>query len=474
GPTHYTVTDLSTNATTGLRGVLGYWDDSGAARVAGSAVAGDTVTLALGGTQDLGATDNILYPAAGVTIIGPGASSLTIIGRLFSLGTGGVSVVSRLEGWTLAPTGLASIHTLGLGGGDASVCGVQDVSLVYKDWRCYDSAPASSSNNLFTNWSESGDPTICLRCDSEFEGAGADAYSTKGDGLRTARDLGIGNLYKEWGSGTNNNGATAHDAWEMFGWGNQYRRSSAAGIPLSHASNAGTTYEANADIEGGTVQGVGTLINSRVNLQDSAILNAGSILTLCQGVKFLGAEGKHLNTIAGAQLTDVAFTDYNGGGGGYPAIQTIGTPSGAINLLRCVFDGYRGLDTRGGTGDGSIVDSIFKTTSFTALKDGGTYTTSGNQVSAAGHNIPFTGTGDVIGAVSQGTVDDAIAVIDAMFNTAAQPDPNRLASAILAGNGAAILAMTPGEIAYQFAPISGLHRVNLRGLRGRPRPSLVA
>src|SRR5512139_481976 len=73
----------------------GYWDDVPGVRVAGTAAAGTKIVLDMTGTVDRGATDNILYPTAGVWISGPGSSSLTIQGRLFIQGPGGTAVVTR-------------------------------------------------------------------------------------------------------------------------------------------------------------------------------------------------------------------------------------------------------------------------------------------------------------------------------------------------------------------------------------------
>ncbi|MCK5131706.1 MAG: hypothetical protein KAR40_06085 [Candidatus Sabulitectum sp.] len=65
-----------------LRAAIGYWDDSGGSRVAGSADGGTIYIVA--GNYGLGATDNILYPAKNTNVVGAGMDLVTITGRLFA------------------------------------------------------------------------------------------------------------------------------------------------------------------------------------------------------------------------------------------------------------------------------------------------------------------------------------------------------------------------------------------------------
>lgn len=446
----YTVTDLTTDAEHGLRGVLGYWDDSEAERVAGSAVAGDRVILLMFGEQDLGEDDNIIYPAAGVSIVGPGMGNLTIVGRWYCRGTGGTAAVTHMQDVTWSPAGLASLQPLGLITGVQSVCGSRDVSLVFRRVAFVDPSPVGASgSNLFTVESRSGDPIVCVMDECTFDGADGDCLSAKGDGNRISTLITLGGIYRNAGSDTEDQPITGHDKWRVYIWGGSFARNDSGGMAIGHSSGTTDTYAANI-VARGPVQGIHVLEHSIVDVQGASLI--GSIWRLARGVHWhnSGDSADVVSLIDGAIAEDCAFTSF---GAARAAIKTTAQDtSGAY--LRIVVDGYRGLDLRGSTGAITITDSILNCSNFPALADSGhNITTAGNKVTQAGSEIPFTGPGDVIAAIDQSVVDARIAEIDAMFGTAPEPNADALVAAVMAGDGSLLInAADAPAIAELFKP----------------------
>lgn len=203
-----------TNATE-ARAALGYWDDSGAVRVAGTAVAGDRVHFDTTGTIDLGSDDNILYPPAGVWISGPGKGSLTVQGRLYISGTGATNVVSRISRIKLDSKGYGALPAAI--NGATTVFGtmqVENVNFVAELADFSNSDPTSGDANTITFYNQgvANAVTVILdRCTGT--GAYLDLVSTKGT-QSGATLYAFKCEFSTPGTGLSDQALTGHDGWK--------------------------------------------------------------------------------------------------------------------------------------------------------------------------------------------------------------------------------------------------------------------
>ena len=166
---------------TELYNLVGYWDDSGSVRVAGSAE-GEDVYCDWVGVSDRGATDNILYPAPSTRQIVHVVTGATAQGRLYRRSTAGHANPFRLTGggtWdckgygalpaALKPAGTPSTN-IAIDGGACVI----DIAAVTN------SAPTSGVNLLTLIQRSTDDAGVQLVADGTVTGASADNISTKG------------------------------------------------------------------------------------------------------------------------------------------------------------------------------------------------------------------------------------------------------------------------------------------------------
>lgn len=457
--------DFSVTTAAQARSVFGYWDDVPGVRVAGSVAAGDTINIS-NGPIDLGANDNILYPTAGVKIMGTGMNTASqIIGRIYVAGPNNLTTVTVLRDWWLNASGLGDMPL----GNEASVSGFEDTTLILDRWKFNDSSPTGGVNAV-TLWSESGGGVLMVVCDADINGAGNDCLSLKGDDLGRSRAIRLDGAYAEWGSSVNDNGWTGHDDWDTWGWGGTFTRATPAGIAIAHASNTRSAYDANFTTTGAGVNTIasGTLLNSIVDFNNGTVRGGmGSAMRWCSWKN--GASGNVGSSGANPVVEDCAFTGF---GALEEGILTNDITSGNAGVFRrIVAQGYRGIDLRGCAGtsliDNSIIDtSLASGSRFPALRNGsdGAVTTTNNRVDRAGFNVPFTGTGDTIGSIAQSVIDARVAEIEAEFGRAPAPSKSALISAVENGNAAAVFnAATPEDLVTLFPKGVG----GLRGLIGQ-------
>lgn len=404
-----------------LRAVLGYWDDSAGVRVPGIAVAGNIVRLSFVGTYDLGATDNILYPEAGVGIIGPGSDLLTIQGRLFILSTtGGTSVVSRLEGFTLDVDGDGPMPT-GIRYPAVSFGTIEfvDVSLACRDLKITNATPAAGDLNLVTiiTHDDTGiSPIEAVFLDCVFSGAERDAFSTKGDGFaQTTSTVKLFNCtIGPPGSGAADQAVTSHEGIGIWVYGGTITAGS-GGI-AAQPDNVNTPLHIyNATISG-RVWNVQTLSGCVIDALDAAkcieITGAATFNFSHTKVTNWGSTtakvGIYSATDADINLDHVWFDSLGSGTAVF---------CGSTETLTCANvvcnDTYRGVDARVSTGH-SLTDSVLEASQYSLLENATlNFTLSNNKASVAS----LQGFLSATAGFSQADIDAATATVKTLVQT---------------------------------------------------------
>ena len=358
---------------TELRTMIGYWDDSGGSRVAGTANAvGDIVELPASTITATGA-DRVLSLKPGVHLVGAGVDSSILSGFGFRLiGSGGASEASGIGRFTLDIDGLAAAAA-----GASSAFGgavIEDASFASYQWKVTNSTPTAGGNNL-TLVSTSGNSAVEGLLDSPtVTDSDLDCLSTKGGGATGNAST----LYRvfngtinEPGTAGNDQAVTPHEGVlvELYG-GSIAGNSSGGNVAYAQAIDGDQRTDAllyNVTITGEVVatgaQLHGCLVNMATDdklenpsvLRDTRIVATGT--DTVDTLVFLNSNGGDL---------DIDRVDIQSGGSG-SGLKEISGYTGSItanDLL--VTDSYRGFDVRQSTGH-TLTDSVLQATQYGVL-----------------------------------------------------------------------------------------------------------
>lgn len=335
---------------TQLYQIAGYWSDSELVRVNGTAVAGDKILCAFTGTKDRGATDNILYPAAGVWIAGPGMSKLIIQGRLFIQGSGLTSQVSRLTGFTLDLKGYDVVPT-SLTDKRFGAAQIHDVYSVSDDFKITNSEQSTSVNNI-TFYSDPALPEIINIMDScSSTNADRDCISTKG--ANTSSVLYLKNVTSSNpGDAGNDQAATPHDGHGMVIDGGTYTGNSAHWVALAADTSTTPLYVYNATING-TCSGAWEVKGCVVNAKgvERTVIGGGG-LTEVEFVRisnFIGTSHFGVQFLDSDTPLVARYIDVTGTGDDEDAVIFAGSGNYQATVSNIVCSNVRrGLDMRSG------------------------------------------------------------------------------------------------------------------------------
>jgi hypothetical protein len=232
-----------------LYAVCGYWDDVAGQRVAGSGRAGDKIVCDFTGTVDRGASNNILYPPAGVWITGPGRTDLTLQGRLYVGGNGGVSVVTRVDNLTVDIKGYPAIPVAVAGYAYGGVV-FKHASAVCRRLGITNSNPVAGGNNLTMAHVSGAVPAVRVVLDEcVSSSAEKDGFSTQGANVAGSLAYLLNCSSTTPGVATNDQAATCHQKFAMVLVGGTYS-GGVSKVALAADNNA-TPFEAyNATLTG--------------------------------------------------------------------------------------------------------------------------------------------------------------------------------------------------------------------------------
>jgi hypothetical protein len=374
-----------------LRAVLGYWDDSAGERVAGTAVAGDTIRLDFTGTYDLGADDNILYPPTHVRILGPSGGALVIQGRLYCQGAGGVlNNLLRLEGWTLDLKGYAAIGASGAPGPDGlgATSGVwlHACSVMIDGWACINSNRATSgtANNLTISCAAAA-PIQVIASRHYNSGAAADGISFKSIGGNAPAGT-FAKLFDctaiDPNTAATDQAATSHTLFPLYVYGGYYAgNGSGASIAIGSA-NGSITEVVNA-VCAGKINDV-TLVDgsiAQVAWSGAAMTLGGTCAVRHSSIRNFGnaTTDYGISLGSGIDLT-CEYLDVQGLGSGVALRAPAAGWAGQVAVDHLVASGlYRGVDVRLG-GPHSVTDSLISSDNSSILGATGQPTTARNIV----------------------------------------------------------------------------------------------
>jgi hypothetical protein len=345
-----------------LRTYLGYWDDSASAKVDGTAVHGDRVVIAVYGTTDLGATDNILMPAAGVWIDGPGRDVCTIQARMAVKGSGGASSVTRLSGWTLDVAGKTSLALSGFGNYGAAE--LHDSSLLAEEWGCVNSSPSDEDNTLTIVSRSTSQAIRAVLIDCYLEGSSADCLSTKGIS-------GVGNtasvveayrcIAKTHGAGGTDQVFTAHDGVALHSYGCYIEGNKYA---LSADSDASPMDAINCHIRGLSTRlrfMSGCIVDRLATTYDVCVPLPNGVVEHCYfgGTGYAGTTQGAFQLATTAGTTRISYCEFVNNNNAYvTGIVDGGATSATADIDHCLVSSvYRGIDLRNGSGH-SVDDCI--------------------------------------------------------------------------------------------------------------------
>ena len=256
GRARFSVTSLDTS-NTGIRGVLGYWDDSEGDWVRGKAGEGAVVILDLAGAQDFGGEDNILVLNPGVIVLGPGVAELTLGCRLYCVGDGH-NRPTRICGVTFDANGQA---VLPVALDDTGVTGAlyKFVATDFQgvDCRFTNSDPATTNegNNFsIVADTDKGADLDCRLERCQMDNAYADCCSLKTIGTKDAGQNRITLVDCDMhtpGSGATDQALTGHERWRVIVRGGRYACNTAGSGHQAIGSAAGCY----VDVEGAFVAG---------------------------------------------------------------------------------------------------------------------------------------------------------------------------------------------------------------------------
>lgn len=376
-----------------LRTILGYWDDSGITRVAGTAnTAGDIVYLPASTITATGA-DRHLSPAPGVHIIGEGAASILSGFGLRVIGTGGTSVASGYGKWTLDLNGLttaAAGATVNYGGAI-----IEDASFAAYQWTVTNSTTTSGENNL-TLVSTSGNSAVeGLLNEVTITDSDADCLSTKGGGAAGNAST----LYRvfnstinEPGTAVNDQAVSPHEGVLVEVYSSTLAGNASGGnIAYEQATDGNQRTDqliVNSTLTGSAIcqgaQILGSTINVPTNesvtnpsvLRDTRIV-ATSTDTADQIIK-LNSSGGNL---------DIDRVDVQSDGSG-TALFTVSGYTGAVTANDYLTtDTYRGFDVRQSTGH-TLTDAVIEATQYSVLAGSSNVTITNVTSDAAAFGTP--------------------------------------------------------------------------------------
>jgi hypothetical protein len=324
---------------------IGYWDDSGSVRIAGSADGG-TVDMSYFGTDtvDRGATDNILMPACRVI-----NHNLTLQGRLAISGTGGSNILADLSGSGKFDTkGYGTLPSeLRPSSGDLHNTVLRASALI--DGIQFIDSGTPAGNMLVWQIISTDQPSVLLLNNVSAIGAAGDCISLKAStsllGTNAEGSLVITNgcAASDPGTASNNQAFTSHDAIRVFGWGNTYTGNSGNGDVAISSVNDGTFhYESNLTATGkvgGLTQLYGATIDhnglsaafqfnedyvTHVQMADVTLSNAKNTVNADDFVRFNMTDASHEVTMDRFLIDDST--------GGKTCFRTNSSSRGTVNI----------------------------------------------------------------------------------------------------------------------------------------------
>jgi phage protein U len=421
-----------------LYAACGYWDDAGGARVPGTAKAGDTVICDFSGTVDRGATNNILYPPAGVWIKGPGKDALTIQGRLYSRGTGGVAAVTRIDGLTLDLAGRAAVP---VAVGAASNYGgviLEDVSLVCEDFSVINSNPTAGGNNLTVHSRVDRSAITTLFKDCVISSANLDCISTKGENLSSVMYL-WGCTASSPGGAANNNAATPHTGHGMVIIGGSYA-GGAGKLPISSDTETTPLHLYNVTVTGGKV--AGAWVANGCTIEAAGADGLSGPLSELKHTRITNVRANDLGygVTVKSQSTGcvVSFLDVQGTGGSTALLFPSAPWAQVVSVDHVICEGIRrGVDLRSCLAGSAVTDCLLSCLGgssgrYSVLGGSGRPATARNVVDQGYYELSLHAS-DVQRAIEAGELETARAAVQPLVQPA--PDVAAVRVALLQAGG---------------------------------------